>query len=83
MLERKSAPELMCKILESERASEKGGTELVDYAIQGKACCHLGSGTSEVMRCSRGRTRFQRMRPAGERAERNLTEPTGVRISAR
>jgi hypothetical protein len=27
VLERESAPELVCKVLESERASEKGGTE--------------------------------------------------------
>ena len=50
VLERESAPELICKILGSERASEKGGTEVVDSAIESKACCHLGSGTEEVMR---------------------------------
>jgi hypothetical protein len=72
-LEREIAPELICKILERE----KGGTEVVDSAIEGKACCHLGSGTEEEIRGSRGRIRCQRMRPAGERAERNLTEPTG------
>jgi hypothetical protein len=33
VLERSHAPELMCKILGSERASEKGGTEVVDSAI--------------------------------------------------
>ena len=81
VLERESAPELMCKILGSERVSEKGGTEVVDSAIEGKACCHLGSGTEEEMRCSRGRIRCQRMRPTGERADRNLTEPTGVEFS--
>jgi hypothetical protein len=81
VLERKSAPELICKILESEIASEKGGSEVVDSAIESKASCHLGSGTEEVMRCSRGRIRCQRMRPAGERTERNLTEPPGVEFS--
>ncbi len=45
VLDRESAPELVCKVLESERASEKGGTEGVDSATGGKACCHLGSGT--------------------------------------
>ncbi len=81
MLEREIAPELMCEIIASERASEKGGTEVVDSAIKGKACCHLGSGTEEEMRCSRGRIRYRGMRPAGERDERNLTEPTGVGFS--
>jgi hypothetical protein len=45
VLERESAPELVCRVLESEIASEKGGTERVDSAIRGKACCYLGSGT--------------------------------------
>lgn len=45
VLERESAPELVCKVLARERASEKGGTEVVDSAMEGKARCHLGSGT--------------------------------------
>ena len=45
VLKRKSAPKLICKNLESEKASEKGGTEVVDSAMEGKARCHLGSGT--------------------------------------
>lgn len=81
VLEGESASELICKILGSERASVKGGTEVVDSAIEGKVCCHLGSGTEEEMRSSRGRIRCQCMRPAGERAERNRTEPTGVEYS--
>ena len=48
---------------------------------RGKACCHLISGTYEEMKRSRGRIRDQRMRPAGERAEGKLTEPTGVEFS--
>ncbi len=40
-MERESAPELIYKLLESE----KGGTEVVDSAIEGKAYWHLGSGT--------------------------------------
>src|SRR5206468_12262904 len=35
VLERESAPDLVCKVLESERASEKGGSEGVDSAIEG------------------------------------------------
>ena len=50
VLERVSAPERVCNVLGSERASEKGGTEVVDSAIEGKAGCHLGSGTEEQMR---------------------------------
>jgi hypothetical protein len=34
VLERESAPKLVCKFLESERASEKGGTEGIDSAIE-------------------------------------------------
>src|SRR5947209_17286914 len=48
---------------------------------RGKACCHLGSGTEEEMRSSRGRLRSQCLRLAGERAERHLTEPTGFESS--
>jgi hypothetical protein len=81
VLEGESASELICKILGSERASAKGGTEVVGSAIEGKVCCHLGSGTEEEMRSSRCRIRCQRMRPAGERAERNRTEPAGIEVS--
>ena len=35
VLERESAPERVCKLLERERASEKGGTEGVDSVIEG------------------------------------------------
>jgi len=35
VLERESAPELVCKVLESEVAGEKGGTEGVDSATGG------------------------------------------------
>ena len=35
VLERSRAPELVCKVLESEIASEKGGTEGVDSATEG------------------------------------------------
>jgi hypothetical protein len=34
VLEHESAPELMCNVLESEIASEKGGTKGVDSAIE-------------------------------------------------
>jgi hypothetical protein len=50
VLERESAPELVCTVLESERASEKSGTEGVNSANEGKAYCHLHSGTEEEMR---------------------------------
>jgi hypothetical protein len=78
LLELSRAPELVYKVLESEIANETGGTEGVDSALLNKACCHLGSGTEEEKRGSSGRIRDLRMRPAGERAERNLTEPTGI-----
>jgi hypothetical protein len=35
VLERESHPDLVCKVLVSERASEKGGTERVGSAIEG------------------------------------------------
>jgi hypothetical protein len=50
VLECASAPDLVCKVLERERASAKGGIEGVHSAIEGKACCHQGSGTVEEMR---------------------------------
>jgi hypothetical protein len=50
VLERESPPELVCKVLERERASEKGGTEGSTPRSRGKACCHLGSGTEKEMR---------------------------------
>jgi hypothetical protein len=77
VFERERTPELMCKVL----GSETGGTEVVDSAIEDKTCCHHGSGTEEEVRCSRGRIRSQRMRPAGEGAESTLTEPTGFECS--
>ncbi len=42
VLERESAPELVCKVFESERASEKGGTEGVDSAIEGQSLLPSG-----------------------------------------
>ena len=35
VLERESAPDLVCKVPDSELASEKGGTEVVDSVIEG------------------------------------------------
>jgi hypothetical protein len=75
------APELVYEVLESERASETGGTEGVDSASTDKACCHLGSGTEEEKMESSGRIRDQRMKLAGKRAESNWTEPTGIEPS--
>ena len=37
MLERESAPDLVCKVLERGRASAKGGTEAVGSAIEGQS----------------------------------------------
>jgi hypothetical protein len=34
MLERESPPDLVCKVLVRERASEKGGTEGVESAVE-------------------------------------------------
>ena len=42
VLERESAPELVCKVLESERASEKDGTEGVDSVIEGQSLLPSG-----------------------------------------
>ena len=42
VLERESPPDLVCKVLESERASEKGGTEGVDSAIEGQSLLPSG-----------------------------------------
>lgn len=57
VLERVSAPELICKILESEMASEKGGTELVDSAIEGQ------SPLPPRLRHIRGNEVFERSNP--------------------
>ena len=37
MLERESPPDLVCKVLKSKVASEKGGIEVVDSAIEGQS----------------------------------------------
>jgi hypothetical protein len=50
MLESASPPDLVCKVLVRERASEKGGIEGVESAMGGKVCSYLGSGTKEEMR---------------------------------
>ena len=57
VLERESAPELVCKVLESERASEKGGTAGVDSAIEGQSL--LPSG----LRHRRGNEVIERSNP--------------------
>ena len=57
VLERESAPELVCKVLERERASEKGGTEGVDSAIEGQSL--LPSG----LRHTRGNEVIERSNP--------------------
>ena len=44
VLERESAPDLVCKVLDSETASEKGGTEGVDSAIEGQSLLASGLG---------------------------------------
>jgi hypothetical protein len=82
VLEGSRAPDLVCKVLERERASEKGGTEGVDSAIKGQSL--LPSGLRHIRGnevIERSPPRYQRMRLAGERAERNLTEPTGFGYS--
>ena len=82
VLERPRAPELVCKVLERERAGEKRWNRRGRLRDRGgKVCCQLSSGTEEEMKRSRDRIRSQRMRPAGERAERNLTEPAGVGLA--
>lgn len=57
VLERESAPERVCKLLERERASEKGGTEGVDSAIEGQSL--LPSG----LRHTRGNEVIERSNP--------------------
>ena len=57
VLERESAPELVCKVLESEIASEKGGTEGVDSAIKGQSL--LPSGLRHI----RGNEVIERSNP--------------------
>ena len=57
VLERESATELMCNVLRSERASETGGTEGVDSAIEGQSL--LPSG----LRHRRGNEVFERSNP--------------------
>ena len=57
VLERESAPELVRKVLESEIASEKGGTEGVDSAIEGQSL--LPSG----LRHRRGNEVIERSNP--------------------
>jgi hypothetical protein len=48
VLERESTPELVCKNLERERASEKGGTEEADSATKGQSL--LPSGLRQIQR---------------------------------
>jgi hypothetical protein len=57
VLERESAPELVCTVLVSERASEKGGTEGVDSAIEGQSL--LPSDLRHI----RGNQVFERSNP--------------------
>ena len=57
VLERSRAPELVCKNLERERASEKGGTEGVDSAIEGQSL--LASGLRHI----RGNEVIERSHP--------------------
>jgi hypothetical protein len=57
VLERESAPELVCKVLESEIASEKGGTEGVDSAIEEQSL--LPSGLRHI----RGNEVIERSNP--------------------
>ena len=52
-----SAPELMCKLLGSERASEKIGTEGVDSANEGKSLL------SSALRQRRGNEVIERSNP--------------------
>ncbi len=56
-MERESALELVCKVLESEIASEKGGTEGVDSATEGQSL--LPSG----LRHTRGNEVSERSNP--------------------
>jgi hypothetical protein len=57
VLERESAPELVCKVLARERASEKDGTEGVDSAIEGQS--PLPSGLRHI----KGNEVFERSNP--------------------
>jgi hypothetical protein len=57
VLERESAPDLFCKVLERERASEKDGTEGVDSTIEGQSL--LPSG----LRHRRGNEVIERSNP--------------------
>ncbi len=57
VLERESAHELVCKVLESEIASEKGGTEGVDSATEGQSL--LPSGLRHI----RGNEVIERSNP--------------------
>ena len=50
VLERESAPELMCNVLGSEIASEKGGTEGVDSATERQSLLPSGLRHIEEMR---------------------------------
>ena len=79
MLERKSASDLVCKVLVRERASAKGGTEGVGSAIEGESL--LGSGRRQTSGegGSKGRIRDQRVGLAGKRAERNQNGTDGLR----
>ena len=57
VLERESDPDLVCKVLESEIASEKGGTEGVDSATEGQSL--LPSGLRHI----RGNEVIERSNP--------------------
>ena len=57
VLERESAPELVCTVFESEIASEKSGTEGVDSANEGQSLLQFG------LRHRRGNEVIERSNP--------------------
>jgi hypothetical protein len=71
MFEYSRAPELVYKVLESERASEKGGTEGVDSSIEEQNLLPSELRYIRGNAGSSGRIRDQRMRPALEGPETN------------
>jgi len=81
VLERERPPEFVCKVLESERASKKSGTERVDSANEEQSL--LPSG----LRNRRGIEVGKRSNPLStheiccEGVESNSAEPTGVEFS--
>ena len=59
VLERESASDLVCKVLERENERKKAEPKRSAPQSKGKACCHLGSDIEEELRGSSNNTTIE------------------------